>query len=152
MLSVSLDSNGWTVVTPSADTQTIYVSSSDGKDTNNGLSPQTPIKSFAKAEALVRTGMPDWVLLKSGDTFNDAFLSWTASGRSVNEPMLISHYGTGALPLINTGSALYAFATPSSPTKPVNYIDIIGLQFHNNNRDPNSPTFNSRATGGGTRI
>ncbi len=36
--AVSQDAYGWTIVTPSADTRIIYVSSSEGDDTNDGLS------------------------------------------------------------------------------------------------------------------
>ena len=32
LMSVSLDANGWTVVTPTADSRVIYVSSSTGND------------------------------------------------------------------------------------------------------------------------
>src|SRR5690242_15687925 len=42
LLSVTLDPNGWTVVTPPASAHIIYCSSSTGNDTNNGLSPATP--------------------------------------------------------------------------------------------------------------
>jgi SdrD B-like domain len=150
LLSVGLDANGWTVVTPSVDTQTIYVSSSQGNDLNNGLSATTPVKSIAKATSLMRSGYPDWMLLRSGDVFSDSFSNWTRSGRSAQEPMVISSYGSGARPLLDTGTASAGFSTPNNASNSVNFLDVIGLQFYENNRDPASPTFNPNAAGGGT--
>src|SRR3954470_4000106 len=69
MLSVSLDSAGWTVVTPASDTRVIYVSNSQGTDSNTGFPIDKPIKSLSKAQSLVKDGGADWVLLKRGDTF-----------------------------------------------------------------------------------
>ena len=92
--SVSYDANGYTVVAPSSDSRVIYLSSTAGLDTNSGLSVTSPVATMAKAQSLVRTGYPDEILLKRGDTFHGAWY-WTASGRSVAEPMLIGAYGTG---------------------------------------------------------
>ncbi len=149
-LSVSQDANGWTVVTPSADTHTIYVSAT-GNDSADGLSAATPVKSFTKAASLVRSGFPDWVLLHRGDVFNDSFSNWSKSGRSADEPMLISTYGTGARPLIKTGTASSGFATISNSSANVNFVDVIGLQFYANLRDPSVPgSYNQNAAGGTT--
>jgi hypothetical protein len=147
MLSVSLDANGWTVVTPSADTRMVYVSAS-GSDSNDGLSPSTPVHTLAKAQSLVRSGFPDWLLLKRGDVFNDFFTNWSKSGRSTQEPMLISAYGTGARPVIQSGSASGAFATNDQTT--VNYLDMIGIALIANNHDPNSPTYSFNGPGSTT--
>src|SRR4051794_32340881 len=89
LMSVALDSNGWTSITPSSDTHVIYVSNSGGSDSNNGLSPAAPPKSIAAAKALVRSGSPDWLLLKRGDTWQEGFGNWKYSGRSADEPILI---------------------------------------------------------------
>jgi hypothetical protein len=147
LLSVSLDANGWTVVTPSADTRMVYVSTS-GSDSNDGLSPNTPVQTLAKAQSLVRSGFPDWLLLKRGDVFNDFFTNWNKSGRSTQEPMLISAYGTGARPQIDSGSHFGAFATNDLST--VNYLDMIGLALIANNHDPNSPTYSFSSSGSTT--
>jgi hypothetical protein len=147
LLSVSLDANGWTVVTPSADTRMVYVSTS-GNDTNDGLSSNTPVKTLAKAQSLVRNGFPDWLLLKRGDVFNDFFTNWNKSGRSTQEPMLISAYGSGARPEIDSGSHFGAFATDDKST--VNYLDMIGLALIANNHDPNSPTYSFSGPGSTT--
>src|SRR5262245_21659489 len=67
----ALDANGWTVFSPSSDSRTVYVSSSIGSDSNDGLSQSAPVKSLFKAVSLVRSGYPDWLLLKKGDTWTD---------------------------------------------------------------------------------
>jgi len=100
-LSVSRDANGWTAVTAAADTHAIYVSNSTGSDSNPGTQT-SPIKTLAKAQGLVGAGSADWILLKRGDTF-EGFGTWKKSGRSAQEPLYISAYGTGARPQINSG-------------------------------------------------
>ena len=98
-------STGWTVFTPSADTRIVYVSSSSGNDANDGYSQNTPKRTLAAARATLRNGYPDWMLLKCGDAFNESFGGgFGLSGRSANERMLISSYGTGARPKIQSGS------------------------------------------------
>src|SRR5215208_1350183 len=71
-LSVSRDANGWTEVTPSSDTRTIYVSNSTGSNDNDGLSPDTAVQTVAKGASLLRDGMPDWLLLKRGDSWQES--------------------------------------------------------------------------------
>lgn len=140
LLSVSLDSDGWTVVTPSIDTQVIYVSSSAGDDANSGLSAQDPVKSLAQGVSLLRTGKPDWLLLNRGDTWDSGLGFWSKSGRSSSEPMLISSYGTGPKPLLKTASS---DGLDESNAAVVNYLDIIGLEFYASSRDPNSADFSA---------
>src|SRR6185503_20273529 len=103
MLSVSVGSDGYTDVVKSGDSKVIYVSSSSGSDSNSGTSSSSPVRSVGKAISLTRSGMPDHVLLKRGDTWREN-LSWTKSGRSSQEPMLLGSYGSGERPTINAGS------------------------------------------------
>jgi hypothetical protein len=149
MMSVSTDSDGWTVVGKSRDTRVIYVSSSEGRDSNSGLSASKPIKTLAKAKTLVRTGKPDWVLLKRGNTWREGFGTWRMSGRSQSEPMLISTYGSGARPLIKTGD-VHAFDTNGSKAS---HLALIGLSFHNSAGDPSSSDYQGRSPAGyGVRV
>jgi len=90
--------SGWTTFTPSGDSRLVYVSTSDGNDEYDGLSPSTPKASLAAAMGLLRDGYPDWLQLKCGDEFTDSFGNWTLSGRSSSERMLITNYGSGARP------------------------------------------------------
>jgi hypothetical protein len=129
LMSVSLDSNGWTVVGASSDTQKIYVSNSTGDDGNDG-SISSPVKSISKAKSMMRDGKPDWMLLKAGDTWtNETFGSWTKSGRATDEPMLISSYGTGARPKIDTylNNGLECVGGMVSP---VRHLYLMGLEFY----------------------
>ena len=52
MLAVSVNAEGWTVVEPSADSQIVYVSSTQGNDANDGLSALTPKKTIGAAKSL----------------------------------------------------------------------------------------------------
>jgi hypothetical protein len=98
-------STGWTVFTPSADTRIVYVSSSSGNDANDGFSTNTAKRTLGAARALLRNGYPDWMLLRCGDSWNESFSNgFGLSGRSANERMLLSSYGTGARPRLLTGS------------------------------------------------
>src|SRR5438876_1249656 len=78
LLSVSLGANGWTSVTPSSDTRVIYVSNSEGNDANTGLSATSPLKSISAGVALLRSAMPDWLLLmRSASWVGEGLSSWS---------------------------------------------------------------------------
>lgn len=106
--------DGWTVFRPSPDSRVVFVSSSAGNDANSGLSELAPKRSIAAGYALLRDGFPDWLLLKSGDAWNESFPSWSKGGRSETEMMRIGSYGNGPRPLIRSGSSngFYAAAYP----------------------------------------
>ena len=146
LLSVAIDSAGWTVVTPPAGTRTVYVSSSAGSDQNGGLSPGSPVKSLERAESMLRDGSGDEMLLNRGDTWNDTLGAWRLSGRSADDPMVIGAYGTGARPVLNTGAAS-ALTLGMSSTPQINFLDVIGINFHADQRDTSSPTFSASAAG-----
>lgn len=101
--SVSV-ANGWTNLSPSADSLVIYVSNSTGNDGNDGLSESNPVRTLSRALTLVRDQMPDWIRLKSGDVFLNERIVTSKSGRSAAEPMVITSYGVGARPRITPAS------------------------------------------------
>jgi unsaturated chondroitin disaccharide hydrolase len=126
---LSVDVNGWTILQPSSDSRVIYVDNTPGgpgNDNNTGQSTSSPVFSVNKALSLVRSGFPDWVLLKRGDTFNQAITSFAKSGRSENEPFIISSYGTGARPRFVTGASAQGFSTASTGAN--NFV-LRGLEF-----------------------
>ena len=134
--SKTVSPDGWTVVQPSADTRIVYVSNSGGSDSNSGLSEESPVKTIARGISLVRPGMPDWMLLKRGDTWTNENLGYwnRQGGRSDDEPMLISYYGdpNSPRPLLRTGGESGAKVdgvnSPGSPDhRRVDYLAIIGL-------------------------
>jgi hypothetical protein len=125
-------SSFWTQFTPSADTRLIFVSSTEGNDSNNGLTPATPVKTLEKAESLLRDGYPDWMLLKRGDTWNEQLPSWTKSGRSVNEKMVVGAYGAGAArPQLRTEGESGIRSTGNAE---VRYAAFVGLHIEPRNR------------------
>lgn len=122
----NLVSRGWTELNKSIDTQVIYVSSSDGHDLNDGLSPRSPVKTVTAGYDLLRDGYPDWLLLKRGDTWVEepfgrlAGGDWRKSGRSAAEPMVVNTYGVSSeRPLL---SRMKFNGTPD-------HLYLIGLHF-----------------------
>ncbi len=149
LLSVSMDSGGWTVVTPQSGDRLVYVSSSSGNNANSGLSASSPVKTLAKGVSLMRNGTGDELLLKAGDTWHENLVYWRLSGQSSQNPMLISSYGSGARPTIMSGTS-DGLTTGASSNPEIDYLDIIGLHFWADGRDPNltrSPAGNAYTTG-----
>lgn len=135
-LSVAQDANGWTVVTEPTNAKVVYVSSTTGNDNNPGTI-NAPVATLARAQALSASG-PNEMLLQSGDTFtestSDNLQSWNLSGENAADPFVLGSYGTGSRPMIYAGDAGAAFEIQSGIT--VNYLDILGVQFDANLRDP----------------
>ena len=134
-------SRAWFTPVPSADTRQIHVSSSMGDDANDGTSPQRAVRTFLRAYALARDGMPDHVLLRAGDVWDDASIAnqyggWDKRGRSPAEPMVIGVYGQGERPRIrvrtaNTGLLLQGNDRGNGD------IAIVGLHFQDDRAHPN---------------
>ncbi|MEK6821473.1 MAG: hypothetical protein AABY11_03690, partial [archaeon] len=163
-----ISSNGWTAFTPSStaspgNTRIVYVSTSGtpgscepydwslpadraliGSDPFHPLTTTRACATLLEAHAHLRSGSPDWMLLKKGDAFpyvasNGAIdlvgssttdRRWKKGGKSPNEPLLVSSYGTGARPLLRTGDRV-AIATDGGggTPKPLSYIAFVGLHF-----------------------
>jgi len=116
----------WTVFTASADTRKVYVSSSTGNDSKDGLSPANAKRTIAAGKKLLRNSYPDWLLLKKGDSWDESFGIWVLAGRSKTERMLLSSYGTGtARPLLRTGTENGITVGDGAP----NHVAIVGLHF-----------------------
>ncbi len=135
----TIDEYGWTVLTPSEDSRQVYVSSSEGNDDNDGLSPSTPKRTIGAADALIRTGFPDYLLLKRGDTFSGGTLGRWKSGRSAKEPLVLSYYGeSGARPMIIVEQIFIRLLA-----QPRNHVAIVGIHFYKETSDPASPNFDN---------
>ena len=149
MLSVSVDSAGWTQIGKSGDSRVIYVSSSQGSDSNSGTSQDSPVRSLNKAKSLLRSGMPDHMLLKRGDTWNESLGTWNKSGRSASEPMLIGAYGSDdARPQLKTGTS-NGFDLNG---KRADHLAIVGIHLNSHTRDPYSSSFSSTSSNYGIRF
>lgn len=139
----TLDADGWTVLTPAADSRMIYVSSSAGNDTNDGLTDATPKATIEAGLLLLRNGQPDWLMLKCGDTFTSAVNHRieTQGGISPEQRTVITSYGSGPRPIIKNCGFWYG-----SGTKPLKHFAIVGLDFHASTNDPASTDYKTIAT------
>jgi hypothetical protein len=145
-LSVSLDAQGYTVITPEAGDRTIYVSSSAGNDSRDGTSPQRALRTLAAGVDRLRDGTGDRLLLKRGDTWNTPLPAWKKSGASADRPMVVGAYGDGSRPVIATRGAS-AFVSGVSSGRRVDHLYLIGLELTASARDPDSPDFDASLVG-----
>ena len=90
---------------------TYYVSSSNGNDSNNGLSPQSAWQSLDKISLQYPIRPGDQLLLNRGDVW-DSQISLNVQGTAA-APILLGSYGTGAKPVIYSDSHLRTW-TPVS--------------------------------------
>lgn len=142
-VALERDDDGWTVLTPSADTRKVYVSSSQGDDGNDGLTEGTAVKTLAMAKTLLRTGSADWMLLKRGDSWKEqTSLAIAPGGRSEAERIVYTCYGEdGPRPRLLSGVTFGVIKGRS------NYA-LVSLDFYADERDPDSPTFKGPAAPG----
>lgn len=140
----SVGPDGFTQFTPSANTQIIYVSNSQGNDNWSGLSQSQPKKSIQAGINAARYGFPDWVLLKAGDVWDTtSTISVNARGISNSEMFRIGRYGTGARPLIRAGFGPSGFPVGgffmnggNDRYIAINGIEIVGAAWNGANGDP----------------
>jgi hypothetical protein len=150
--ALPLDRDGWTIFTPSASARTIYVSSSRGSDSNTGRSPDSPLATIAKGLTRLRNGSDDELLLKAGDTFHESIYWPNVSGASASNPIVVSSYGTGAKPIIDSGNQNGLNIMGGGGITNISNIAIVGLDFYAGARNPNSSEFVSGATNNPTGI
>ena len=99
--------------------QLFYVSTS-GSDSNNGKSKSLPFRTVDRAQSEVQPG--DYILLKRGDTFNNAYIEAKRSG-SKDRYITFAAYGTGNKPVIEHGyKNTFTIADK-------NYIQVDNLHF-----------------------
>jgi hypothetical protein len=108
------------------DSRLIYVSASSGDDANSGLSPASPKKSLAGGVSLLRDGYPDWLFLRRGDTWAEGFKPFDFTGRSANEPIVITAYGPGDASPVVLPNDPYA-ARPDEPFTATYGVDFPDL-------------------------
>lgn len=102
-----INSEGWTHIPAliQSSSRIVYVSSTSGDDRTaisynsdafpDMLNPSSPraYATLSAAEAQMRNGYPDIMLLKRGDTWNTNWSTWDKSGESATTPMVIAAYG-----------------------------------------------------------
>ena len=165
---------GWTTIVPrynsgnptdpETNSNIIYVSSSTGVDASTGGTLAAPLATveYAYAHSTVgtlgvglRSGYPDWLLLKKGDTWTDLVFTPTA-GASFQEPQVIASYtvsgvapttprgtATGSRPLIKTHGAAAISPVTNFNAGNINYVAILGIEFYCFDRDPNNVSYNA---------
>ncbi|MBN2573689.1 MAG: hypothetical protein JXP73_03925, partial [Deltaproteobacteria bacterium] len=114
-----------------ADSVVVYVGA-DGDDTAGGTSPAAPVKTLARAAALVRDGQNDFILLRRGDAFRDQTLGRFKSGRDAAHPLVVASYGESTeLPRVEASDFFI-----NHDGKPKSFVAIVGLHFVSTGRDP----------------
>ncbi|WKN45501.1 hypothetical protein [Tunicatimonas pelagia] len=143
------DAQGWTVLSPSADSRIIYVNATTGNDATSvvyksddsaiGSDPSQPtgaIKPFrtiAAAYGQMRNGKPDWMLLARGEEWEESLK--LTDGRSGTERSVFSAYGSGKRPLLKTGTKA------GIKTFRPNRVIVASLYFWAHTRDTQSTEF-----------
>lgn len=139
--------DGWTTPQPSSDTRQVYVSSSEGVDTNTGLSPNQPVRTLLRAYQLLRDNMPDHMRLKRGDVWTNEVLgpygvhgAWDKNGRSAEEPMCVWYYGDAPQrPRLDSGQTQLVLNMMGDGL--LGNIQFIGLQFIAHTRKIDNPAY-----------
>jgi len=147
------EEKGWTTFDLSEDSRVVYVSSSDGDDSNDGSSPENAVATPARGNALVRDGFPDFLLFKRGDTWrnqdlgNDRAARRFKSGRDLEHPIVIGSYGDSReRPRLEVNKP---FLDDDGHER--NYLAIVGLALISYPKVPGDDDFNG-ADGGGLRF
>ena len=123
------------------DAVTIHVSTTTGVDGQDGLTPETAVKTIRRGQALLRDERGDRLLLKRGDTFDENFGSWNKSGNSPEAPLVIGAYGDGPRPKIVSQQTV--FNIYRSPL--IHDLTISGLHLTAAGRDPDAPDYDPAA-------
>jgi hypothetical protein len=133
------------------------VSSSTGNDSTCASqpppvispSPRQACATINKGISLLRPSVsPDWLLLKTGDTFVDQDFAGSGpgsglcaqSGASARRPLLISSYGTGPRPIVEPSASKNNYSGGACPVGR-NNLAIVGIELYAAAADPNSPKY-----------
>ena len=117
-----------------------YVSTSEGSDTHNGLSPATAFQTLDRLNTL--SLLPgDSVLFKSGDSWTGMF--WPKGSGAASSPITIAAYGVGSKPIID-GDGYQASILLFNDE----YYVVSGLELTNQASHVNSSTGVTKKLGG----
>jgi hypothetical protein len=135
--------SGFTEVVVHPGALEIYISDTDGSDSNDGLSPAFPKKTINAGLLLTRSGFPDIAYLKAGDTFRGGIGS-ISSGESPTKIAVLSTYGTSdKRPVVEDRDPLDTFNAS------VNYVMIQSIDFYNYRNDPSHPEYSPTSSSWG---
>ena len=109
------------------------------------FNPRGKIKPFASIDAALkrqRTRMPDWVLLKRGDTWQGPVTQQQLPpGKSGEEPRLIGAYGPLSQPRPQITGKGVGFKLGSTDHG-TQHVAIVGIEFYNSWKDPTHKDWN----------
>jgi hypothetical protein len=123
----------------------IHVSTSTGVDGQDGKSPETAVKTVRRGQALLRDGQGDRLLLKCGDTFEEAFGNWNKSGASPEAPLVIGSYGDGPRPKVVSNQTVFNLYG-KAPL--LHDVVISNIHFRAAGRDPGAPDYDPAVPSG----
>lgn len=150
-LSFSLpeqDVQGWSIITPSADSRLVYVSTSGNDESakvyasdsvelgGNPYNPSGKVYPYASIDAAlaqVRNGYPDFIFLNRGDTWTRASAINIKAGRSAKERIVLTYYGGATARPVVKGFGLNL--------NNASYSAIVGIHFSASQRNPESSEF-----------
>lgn len=141
--------NGWTTFDLRPDSIVVYVSSSQGNDANDGLSPQTAVATPERGLAITRGQSADVMLLRRGDVWRDTTLNmrFHQGGRSASEKFIISSYGPSTRrPRLEVSNHLI-----NDNGREISNLAVMGLEIVSYRKEPNTPLYDG-STGGGFRF
>lgn len=100
----------WTTVPTAAVTEREIHVATGGVDSYSTFdathgSESNPYATIACGKSWMRTGHGDRLMLNKGDTWDESLGTWNMSGESAARPMVVMSYGTGARPILRTGSS-----------------------------------------------
>lgn len=108
--------------------KTYYVSSSDGDDSNDGLSSGAAFKTIEKLNTLYFVP-GDQILFRKGDTFTGAFKPQGSGCK--DKPIIVSSYGDGEKPVLQPGSGNWqAYITHPDTYGETVWVNNV-ITFHN---------------------
>ena len=147
------EENGYTTFDLSSDSQIIYVSSSEGDDANDGLTPETAVATPAQGAALIRDGFADFLLFKRGDSWRGQDIGANSverrfkSGPDAAHPIVIGSYGDSSeRPRLEIDKA---FVDDDGNER--SNLAVVGLALISYPKVPGDPEFNG-ADGGALRF
>jgi hypothetical protein len=159
-----LTADGWTDFTAMyqhperyLDSRIVFVSSSTGNDgTAIDYTPSSeeigddpfavtggvmPYATIAAAYARLRTGHPDILLLRRGDTWNEGLGFWKKIGRSAQERMIVASYGVATdPPLMNTSDPLRLQGGGPAPAS-YDYLIFADFSAYYPQKDPDNVAY-----------
>ncbi len=137
---------GFTTFEPPASGKIFYVSSSEGDDSNDGLTSDSAVATIAKATGLAdEDGTGAWVLLRRGDTFDEDLSITELHGADESDRIVFASFGDSTARPVLLNHRIRAIKT-------LDNIAIVGIEVSGEARNPESPNYVSADSPSGLGI